>query len=293
MKAREAILFLAILAVVLFAIAAAMSLLLPSSGFLGKGVAVVPIKEELFNDTAETFIEHMDRAASDISVAAIVLDIDSGGGAVVPTKRMVAKIKEVKEEHNKPVVAYIGGIGASGAYYVAAASDHILADEDSITASLGAIWIFTDINTMLSRIGINVTEIKAGENKAIGSPFHEMTAEEEEILRGITQETFVRFRNAIIELRGGKLNSAHYGTIFDGRVLSGATALKYGLVDETGTLDDAISKAGSLAGIEGKPRTFYYRESKLVFGDLFEVAGSAFASGLLNNSSGTAPLYYR
>ena len=290
MKTRDALIFLSAIVVVLIAVALFLSLLIPSAAFFGPSIAVIPLKTDIYDDTADEFISRLDSAVNDPLVDAIVIDISSGGGTVVATKRLVSKIEEARQE--KPVVAYIGEIGASGAYYAAAASDYIFADDDSITGSIGAIWIFADINGLLSDFGIKMKEIKEGEFKSIGSMFHDMTQEEEEILQEITLGTFERFKVAIIELRGDKINMEYEDIIFDGRIFVGIQALEYGLIDETGFFDDAVDKAAELAGVEGEPKLIYYKDDEFYFTDLFELSGKAFAQGFLKASSGQG-LYYK
>lgn len=247
-------------------------------------IAVIPIKGDIMSESpafsatfsAEEIVERIDMANADPTVGAVLFDIDSPGGSIVSTKQIVYKIRSLE----KPSVAYIGEMGASGAYYVAAATDYIVADDDSITGSIGVISIVPNIEGLLEKLGINVKVLKEGEFKSMADPFHELTEEEEEILQTILKEAFEAFKADILEFRGDKLDESSFNEIADGRILSGRQALEANLIDMTGTKEDAINKAAELAGIEGKSILKYYPKKEFTFFDLFTISGYAFASGL-------------
>lgn len=254
----------------------------PLFAFANK-VAVIPIKGEITNSgsgfidylTAEEIVERMEKAGNDPTIGAILFDIDCPGGSVVATKQIVYKIREI----DKPTISYIGEMGTSGAYYVAAATDYIVADADSITGSIGVISIVPNIEELLEKVGIKVKVLKEGKLKSMADPFNEMTAEEEGLLQKILQDAFGGFKSDVLLFRKDKIDEETFNRVADGRILSGRQALEANLIDETGTKEKAISKAAELAGIEGKPSLKYYPKRRLSLLDLLTSAGYSFASG--------------
>jgi len=255
-----------------------------TAGLFGANtVAIIPIKGEISFDksvssglTAEEIVEKLDDAEKDSGIGAILLDIDSGGGSVVASKQIVKKIRKTK----KPVVAWISEIGASGAYYAAAASDYVMSDEDSITGSIGAIMFVPNAQRLLGNIGIDVNAIKSGELKDIGSPFKSMTENERQLLEQMVLGSFKRFKSDIIEFRGKNLDVAAFNKIADGRILSGEQAEKIGMVDGFGSKEDAVKKAAALAGIQGEPETKEYAKKDFSLLDLLAESGKSFGEGL-------------
>jgi len=251
----------------------------------GQSIAVIPIKGEIVSEpssfspylSSQEIIDSIDAAENDPSISAILLDIDSPGGAIVPTKQVVAKLRETK----KPKVAWIADIGTSGAYYIASASDFIMADEDSITGSIGVISIAPDINGLMEKLGVKVKILKEGKYKALGNPFQELSAEEEQIIQEILNDAFSHFKRDVLKFRAGKISQEKFESVADGRILSGSQAKKAGLIDALGTRDKAILKAGELAGIKGEPAIKEYSKTQFSFSDLFSQAGYSFGSGFI------------
>ncbi|MFH0884840.1 MAG: S49 family peptidase, partial [Candidatus Micrarchaeota archaeon] len=133
--------------------------------------------------------------------------------------------------------------------YVASGTDFIVSDPDAITGSIGVISTFTDMQGLFEKVGINVTAIKSGPHKDIGSPYRNMSDEEFAIMQGIVDEVYGEFRGVVLENRGKKLNMNVFSNVTDGRILSGRQAFKAGLVDELGGKKDAIRKAADMANI--------------------------------------------
>ncbi len=242
-------------------------------------LAVIPIKGEIGSTdalrdavSAEHVVEDLEEAENDSSIQGIFLDIDSPGGSVVPTKQIVYKIREIE----KPIVAYVGETGASGAYYIAAASDYIMADEDSLTGSIGVISLVPNLEGLLEKIGAKMQVFKEGENKAFASPFTEMTEEQRAIMQGLLSDIYGKFKSDVLSFRKGKVKVRLFNELADGRVLSGRQALDAGLIDATGTRKEALKKAAELAGIEGEPELVKYGKKELSLVDFFMEAGSAF-----------------
>ena len=288
---KKIIIAMAAFVILIVAIALIAALAMPQSGLesaapgiFGAGrIAVIPIKGEISFDrqvsgglSAGEIVDKLGEAEKDNGIAAIVLDIDSGGGSVVASKQIVKKIRNAK----KPVVAWISETGASGAYYAAAATDYVMADEDSITGSIGAIMFVPNVQRLLGNIGIDVNAVKAGTMKDIASPFKGMTEDERQILERIVQDSFQRFKEDIIKFRGEKLDVQKFNAIADGRILSGEQAKEIGMVDGFGTKEDAIKKAAGLAGIKGEPEITEYSKKAFSLFDILSESGESFGEGL-------------
>jgi len=227
---------------------------------IGQKVAIVPIRGEITDTGCECNIfgcpecasvedvKNMLKAADeDMSVKAIVLDINSGGGGVIPSMEMMNIVKKTK----KPVVAKISDIGTSGAYLVASAADKIVADKNSITGSIGVVMYVQQYYKLMEKIGINMTVIKSGENKDIGSPYRPTSKEEEKELKILVEEVFENLVEEIAKNRN--LSKEYVRSISDGSIYLGTHAKDIGLVDYVGDMDYAIEIAGKLANIKGKP----------------------------------------
>lgn len=181
-------------------------------------------------------------------VGAVLFVFNSPGGSVVATREVYDATKNL----NKPKVSYFREVAASGAYYVASGTDYIISDPDAITGSIGVIATFTNMEGLLEKVGVNVTEIKSGPHKDIGSSYRNMTPEEQTILQGMISEIYQEFRGVVLENRKGRLDLAMFDNVTDGRILSGRQAYKVGLVDQLGNKKDAVMKAAELGGIEAE-----------------------------------------
>lgn len=178
-------------------------------------------------------------------VGAVVFVVNSPGGTVVATGEVYRAVDELE----KPSVSYFREIAASGAYYVAVGTDYIVSDPNALTGSIGVVSTTAQMSGLLQNLGINVTTIKSGEHKDLGSPYRNMTEEEKNILQGIVDEVYQEFRSIILENREDKLDMGVFDNVTDGRLLTGRQAYEAGLVDELGTKRDAVLKAAELAGM--------------------------------------------
>jgi protease IV len=197
--------------------------------------------------------EHLVEYRRDPSVKAIVLRIESPGGGVGPSQEIYEEVKKTMAE--KPVVASMGAVAASGGYYVAAPAHRILANPGTITGSIGVIMEVTNFQELLEKIGLRSQVIKSGEYKDIGSPVRPWSTEEQEILQGIIDDVHQQFTDAVAADRG--LDPDEIKLLADGRIFTGRQALAFGLIDELGNLQDAIEVAARLGGIKGEPRVVY------------------------------------
>jgi len=223
---------------------------------------------------------YFDQACEDSSVKAIVLEINSPGGSVVASEEIAELIKKCKKE--KPVVAWLGDIATSGAYYVASSSSYIIADRASLTGSIGVISIFPEYSKLLEKVGVNVTIIKAGEYKDFASGFRPMNEKEKKMMQNVIIEIYDEFIGDVAKNRN--LSKDYVEKLAEGKVYSGKKAKELGLVDEVGSREKAIKKAAELAGIEGEPKVVtYYKRSffEELIGNSFERIGYGITKGFL------------
>jgi protease-4 len=198
--------------------------------------------------TPETLRDQLKQAADDGSVKAIILEINSPGGSVVASDQMHETISEFKETTNKPVVVSMGETAASGGYYISTAADKIVANESTLTGSLGVIFSYLNYGEAADKLGLQEEVIKSGKFKDIGSPTREPTEEELEILQSLIDESYDGFVQVIVE--GRDLPDERVRELADGRVYSGLQAEALGLVDEVGDLDRAVDVSEELAGVD-------------------------------------------
>lgn len=252
------------------------------SSFSSK-VAVIPFKGTIEDSSyvgsvsSSEIISFLEEANNDPRVKSILLEINSPGGSVVETKQIAYYIRD---EVDKPVVAWIGDIGASGGYYVAASCDSIVADPDSLTGSIGVIGMFFSVSGFLQEYGIDVNILKEGEYKASGSLFEGLRPEDVELWQPILSQAFANFKYDLLLFRQGKLSSSSLEEVADGRVLTGFQAYSLGLIDVLGTKRDALRLAGELGGIKGEPKVVVLERSQMSLSSLFFSAGSSFGKGL-------------
>lgn len=215
----------------------------------------------------------------------LLLDVNSPGGSAVASK----EIYDVLLESEKPVVAYLGEVAASGGYYVAAGSDFIVANPHAVTGSIGAIADVVNYQGLLEKLGVQQDVIKSGELKDIGAGYRNLTTQERQLLQGLIDETFQNFRADVEKSRAGNLTGFYQETL-DARILSASQAKKAGLVDAVGSRQSALEKAATLGGLDATSVTECPLEPPTSFGDLFASAGSSFAQGMLRELSAPALL---
>jgi protease-4 len=193
------------------------------------------------------FREKLDAAADDKHVKAVVLRINSPGGAVTASDIMYQDLVNFRKETGKPVVACMMDVAASGAYYLAMGSDRVYAHPTTVTGSIGVIMSLYNASGLLTKIGLSSDPIKSGPNKDLGNPARPMTAEERAILQGMVDSFYGQFVGIVAKGRG--LPEDDIRKLADGRVYTGIDAKKLHLVDEVGYLEDAIQAARDMAGV--------------------------------------------
>mgnify|MGYP001577203050 FL=1 len=285
-KGKKALLIVAVAFVVLAALSFMLFLAVAQTDFGGfeKKLAVIQVKGDIVMDSTDFsqsagalgLVQQIDDADNDGSVSAIFFDIDSGGGEIVATHQVVEKIRETK----KPTISYIGSVGASGAYYIAAATDYVIADPFSVTGSIGALWMLPNVKKLLDDFGVKMDVVRSGGLKALPNPFEEISPEQKQLISGMVSESFEQFKSDVLEFRGGKVSPQSLSQITDGRIISGKQALKMKLVDQLLTREKAIKKAAEIAGIKGKPALKEFGAKRISLFDIFAQSGHAFADGI-------------
>ena len=237
--------------VLLIAAAFAMGMcasLLNGSPF-GKGdVALVRIAGEII--TADDIIEKLEDVRKDSSLKALLLRIDSPGGAVGASQEIFEEVKRVDAE--KPVVASMGDVAASGGYYIACGARRIFALPGTVTGSIGVRMEHINLRDLLSWAKLNHETLKSGKFKDIGAIDRDISPAEREILQGLLSNMHAQFKAAVASSR--KLTPEKIDEIADGRVYTGEQALALGLIDEIGGMPLALRSVSAMAGIKGEPR---------------------------------------
>jgi protease-4 len=250
-----------------------------------EGVAIVRVEGPIL-DSYQT-VEELQAFADDPLVKAIVIRIDSPGGGVAPSQEIYNAVNRVRKEHNKTVVASMGTVAASGGYYIAVATDRILANPGTLTGSIGVIMQMANFQELLEKIGVKSVVVKTGKFKDLGSPFRPMAEEERQLLESVMNDTLSQFIEAVAD--GRSMDASEVEQLADGRVFTGRQAKSVLLIDEIGDLHDAIKLAGELGGIEGSPRVlettkpFSFQEflESTFLGGIRSLAPSRFSSPLL------------
>ncbi|HBG92879.1 MAG: multidrug transporter [Nitrospirae bacterium GWF2_44_13] len=221
---------------------------------LGEKVAVVRIEGPIMDSKNTT--DEIKGYLKDASIKAIVLRVDSPGGAVAPSQEIYEEVK--KATLKKKVVVSMGSVAASGGYYIAAPADRIIANPGTLTGSIGVIMEIPNIEGLMNKIGVKTEVIKSGRHKDIASAFRKMGKEERLILQGVLDDVHEQFIKAVSD--GRKIPFEEAKKLADGRIFTGRQAMEVRLVDELGTLEDAITIAGRLAGIKGEPEVVTKKE---------------------------------
>lgn len=217
--------------------------------------------------------EELDLASKDTDVKAVILRINSPGGAVTACDIMSHEIALFKKNRKLPVIAEFMDVAASGGYYIAAASDKIIAHPTSVTGSIGVIAFSLNASGLLDKIGISNQTIKSGDKKDIGSPLRPMTEEERLIMQSVIDDMYERFLTVIANGRPelAKLDRAALRKIADGRIYTAEQALKLKLIDRIGYMDDAIDLAKEAAGVK-EARIISYSQPRAYKNNIYSTA---------------------
>lgn len=246
----------------------------------GQGIGLVEIKGMIV-DSSEP-VRQLRYFLKKDNVKAVVLRVDSPGGVVGPSQEIYQEVKRLAAK--KKVVVSMGSLAASGGYYVAAPATVIYANPGTITASIGVLIKFSNIEGLLGKVGIKSATIKTGTFKDAGSLDRPLSAEDRAMFQAVIDSTHEQFVRAVAE--GRKLPVEEVRQLADGRILSGEQAKAVKLVDRLGNLQDAVEEAGRLAGISGEPEILLPPKKKVNYLDLLVEGAEQRFDGVLNKALG-------
>ena len=230
----------------------------------GNRIQVVDIEGELID--SRPIIEQLKRYEDTRSVPAILLNVDSPGGGVATSQEIYTEIRRLREKKNKIVVAYMSSVGASGAYYVSAPADKIVANPGTIVGSIGVIAEWVNYGDLLEWAKLKDVTLKTGEFKDSGTPTRPLTERETAYFQGLIDDMYVDFVDAVAA--GRRMDVEAVRAIADGRVFTGRDAREKNLVDDIGNFQDAVDLTASLAGITGKPNLLRASRQRVTLLDL-------------------------
>lgn len=249
-------------------------------------IAVVEISGVIM-DSKDT-IEKLEMARKNKDIKAIIVRVDSPGGAVGPSQEIYQEMIHIDsdKEKGKPVYASFGSIAASGGYYVGSAARKIYSNPGTLTGSIGVIMQFVDLSKLYEWAKINPNTLKAGRYKDIGSPNRDMTEEERDLMNGMLGKVHQQFIQHILDKRKDKIK----GKIQDhaqGQIFSGQEAFELGLVDELAGLWQAARSIHKELTLQGEPELIYVKKKKkfsfLEMVEDLEGKFSALKNGIIGN----------
>ncbi|KUJ73953.1 hypothetical protein AVO42_00600 [Thiomicrospira sp. XS5] len=220
-------------------------------------VLMIPVEGAISNEPSKGFLDsspglldkvmmQLRRAEKDDDIKAVLLKVNSPGGGVTTSDIFYHELKSFKKRTGKTLYVQMMDVGASGAYYLALASDHIQVHPTSLTGSVGVITILPNVVGLSDKIGVEVKTYKTGPNKDTGSPFRRMTPEEDTYLQGLIDDMAQRFYGLVKTERG--LTDEQMTAIKTAKVYLGKDAVQAGLVDSVGYLSGASKQACQMAG---------------------------------------------
>ena len=217
--------------------------------FGGGNVAVVDVDGVILS--ADTIVDQLRKYDQDDSVKAIILHINSPGGAAAPSQEIYHQVLQIRNEKKKPIVASIESVGASGAYYIASAATKIYANQASVVGSIGVIMEWTNYGDLLKWAKLKPEVIHAGALKDAGDPSHEMTPEERAYFQSLVNNMYGQF---ITDVAAGRhLSPDQVKNLATGRVWTGEQALPLHLIDQAGGFRTALLETAKSVGISGEP----------------------------------------
>ncbi|MEO5359862.1 MAG: signal peptide peptidase SppA [Nitrospirota bacterium] len=229
---------------------------------IGEKIALIKVEGVIMS--SKDTIKELKKYREDPSIKAIVLSVDSPGGAVVPSQEIYEEVK--KTNAKKKVVVSMGSVAASGGYYISAPATRIMANSATVTGSIGAYMETVNISDLMDKLGVKREVVKSAKYKDMGSLYHGLGPEERAMFQGLLDDIHHQFVEAVASGRKMPIEKAE--ALADGRIFTGRQALKAGLVDKIGTLQDAIKETALLVGIKGEPNVVTKKEDFSV-SDLF------------------------
>jgi protease IV len=211
-------------------------------------------------------VSELKKFGDDSSIKAIILHVNSPGGGVAASEEIYREVKRIRKEKSKKVVVSIETVGASGAYYVASASDKIFADQGSIVGSIGVIAQWVNYGDLLKWAKLKDVVIKTGEFKDTGNPARDLTPNEQAYMQSLIDNMFGQFIKAVADGRGLKYDDVK--SFANGKVWTGEQAISMKLIDNVGDFESAVSDTAKSVGIKGEPTLVHPERDRRTLMDL-------------------------
>jgi protease-4 len=218
-------------------------------GGFGDRIGVVDLDGVILSP--QPVVGQLKKFADDSSIKAIILHVNSPGGGVAASEEIYREVKRIRDEKKKRVVVSIETVGASGAYYIASASNKIYADQGSIVGSIGVIVQWVNYGDLLKWAKLKDVLLKTGEFKDTGNPARDLTPAEQAYLQSLIDNMFGQFVQAVADGRGMKFDDVK--AIANGKVWTGKEALAMKLIDDTGDFEAVVKDTAKSVGISGEP----------------------------------------
>lgn len=214
-------------------------------------IAIINVKGVIYEETADSVHRQLKAARKDDRIKGIIIQVDSPGGTVSGSDRIYKEISRFKQEEQKPVVAFMQGVAASGGYYSSVACDKIMAEPTVITGSIGVISQYFVVQEFLeNKLGVMPVTVKSGQKKDWPSYFRQPSEEELQYLQEkLITPAYDRFVEIVSEGRETVLSPENVRELADGSIYGAQEALDVKLIDEIGYLDDTVELVKTMAGI--------------------------------------------
>lgn len=227
--------------------------------------------------SADTIIKDIARAESDPKIKGVIFEINSPGGSAVASEEILSAVKEMQ----KPKIAWIREVGASGAYWIASSTDHIIASRMSVTGSVGVISSYLEFSGIMDDYNITYQRLVSGKYKDTGTPFRQLKSEEYKILQEKLDMIHRYFLNDVQEKRN--ISSSGISKVSTGMFFLGSEALELGLIDQIGGKKEAIEYMEKKLGITVQVITYEHKKSFIEQIFSLEKASYAFGKGFSSN----------
>jgi protease-4 len=218
-------------------------------GGFGDKIGVVDLDGVILSP--QPVVGQLKKFADDASIKAIILHVNSPGGGVAASEEICREVKRIHDQKKKPIVVSIESVGASGAYYIASASNKIYADKGSIVGSIGVIAQWVNYGDLLKWAKLKDVVLKTGEFKDTGNPARDLTPAEQAYMQSLIDNMFGQFIQAVADGRGLKVDNVK--SIANGKVWTGEQALSMKLIDQVGDFQAAVDETAKSVGISGEP----------------------------------------